>query len=340
MDADVLVVGGGPIGLASAIEARIAGLSVVVVEPREGPIDKACGEGLMPGALPELARLGVDPAGMPIRGIAYRDARRRVEHRFTGGPGRGVRRTDLHEALGARADALGVTRTTARVDDLRQSDAEVAAAGLCARWLIGADGLHSGVARQVGLTRPTARARRRFGQRRHYRVAPGTDLVEVVWTPVGEIYLTPVAPDTLGVALLAAPGVRFDDAVALDPALRERLAGAESVSDLRGAGPLRQSTRARVAGRVLLVGDASGYVDALTGEGLRIGLAQARAAVAAIARDEPRAYERDWERVTRDFRRLTGGLVRVATSPLRAAVVPAASALPGVFAAAVERLAR
>lgn len=340
MDADVLVVGGGPVGLAVAIEARLAGLSAVVAERRDGAIDKACGEGLMPGALPELARLGVDPPGMPLHGIAYRDARHRVEHRFAGGPGRGVRRTELHRALRERAEALGVTRVAARVDALRQDAAGVDAAGVRARWLVGADGLHSTVARLSGLARPTARARRRFGQRRHYRVAPGSDLVEVVWTPRGEIYLTPVAPDELGVALLAAPGVRFEEALALDADLRDRLVGADPVSDLRGAGPLRQSTRARVAGRVLLVGDASGYVDALTGEGLRIGLGQARAVVAAIAREDPRGYERDWERVTRDFRRLTGGLVRLATSPLRGAVVPAATAMPALFAGAVERLAR
>ena len=60
-DVDVLVVGGGPVGLAAAIEARLAGLSVVVVEPRVGAIDKACGEGLMPGTLTALARVGVDP---------------------------------------------------------------------------------------------------------------------------------------------------------------------------------------------------------------------------------------------------------------------------------------
>jgi flavin-dependent dehydrogenase len=70
-DADLLVVGGGPGGLATALHARRHGLSVIVAEPRPDPIDKACGEGLMPGGLAELASLGVDPAGMPFRGIAY-----------------------------------------------------------------------------------------------------------------------------------------------------------------------------------------------------------------------------------------------------------------------------
>ena len=70
-DTDLLVVGGGPGGLATALHARRHGLSVIVAEPRPDPIDKACGEGLMPGGLAELTSLGVDPAGMPFRGIAY-----------------------------------------------------------------------------------------------------------------------------------------------------------------------------------------------------------------------------------------------------------------------------
>ena len=89
---DVAIVGGGPIGLVAAIDARLAGLSVVVIEQRDGTIDKACGEGLMPGALPLLERLGVDPEGMPIRGITYNQGARSVSHRFSGPPGRGVRR--------------------------------------------------------------------------------------------------------------------------------------------------------------------------------------------------------------------------------------------------------
>ena len=100
------------------------------------------------------------------------------------------------------------------------------------------------------------------------------------------------------------------------------------------------STAARTAGRVLLAGDASGYVDAITGEGLRLGLDQARLAVAAVAADDPARYEREWRRSTRDFRVLTDGLVRAASSPLRGAIVPAASRLPGLYGAIVERLAR
>jgi flavin-dependent dehydrogenase len=336
----LLIAGGGPVGLAAAIEGRLAGLDVVVVEPRPGPIDKACGEGLMPGAVPALERLGVRPRGHPLRGVDYRDGVRHAAHRFMAGNGLGVRRTTLHAALQERAEELGVRIVRGRVERVRQEDSGVVAAGIRAERLLGADGLHSQVARAVGLALPAPEARRRYGQRRHYRVEPWSDLIEVHWTAVGEIYVTPTADGVVGLSLLARQGVRFDDALAAAPELASRLAGAEVASELRGAGPFRQRTRARVAGRTMLIGDASGYVDALTGEGIRIGLDQARAAVAAIVQGHPEAYEREWHRATRDFRRLTGALVRLATSPLRPSIVPLARAVPVLFEGAVERLAR
>jgi flavin-dependent dehydrogenase len=339
-DTQLMVAGGGPVGLAAAIEARLAGLDVVVVEPRTGPIDKACGEGLMPGAIPALARLGVSPRGFPLRGVDYRDGVRNAAHRFVGGNGLGVRRTTLHAALHDRAVELGVRFQQGRVEAVTQDAAGVTAGGVRAEWLLAADGLHSTVARETGLALPAPRARRRYGQRKHYAVEPWSDLIEVHWTPAGEIYVTPTADGMVGLSLLARQGTQFEEALASAPELAARVAGAEAASELRGAGPFRQRTRARVAGRVLLIGDASGYVDALTGEGIRIGLDQARAAVAAVGAGRPRDYEREWQRVTRDFRRLTGSLVLLATSPVRPAIVRIAKASPGVFAGAVERLAR
>lgn len=337
---DVLVVGGGPVGLAAAIEVRMAGLEATIVEPRVGVIDKACGEGLMPGAMPALDRLGVTPRGFPLRGVSYRDGRRSAQHRFREGNALGVRRTTLHAALHDRAEELGVVFVTDRVDGVHQDASGVLAAGIRADWLVAADGLHSTVARVTGLHRATPSARRRYGLRRHYAIAPWSDLIEVHWTPLGELYVTPTADGVVGLALLARRLVRFDDALATCPELAERVRGLEPVTELRGAGPLRQNTRARTSGRVLLVGDASGYVDALTGEGIRIGMAQARAAVDAVVLGDPSRYEEDWLEVTRDFRRLTGTLVRAATSPARRLIVPLASALPGIFDGAVERLAR
>jgi len=90
----------------------------------------------------------------------------------------------------------------------------------------------------------------------------------------------------------------------------------------------------------LFVGDSSGYVDAITGEGLRVGFEQAQVAVSAISTGRPADYEKAWRSATRNFRVLTSGLTLAATSPLRPLIVPAAKALPGVFGAVVNRLAR
>lgn len=337
-DVDVIVVGGGPVGLASAIEARLAGLSVAVVEPRVGVIDKACGEGLMPGAVPLLARLGVDPEGMSLRGVSYNRGSRRADHVFRTGTGRGVRRTTLHTALANRATELGVQRVAAKVDTVAQDSTGVTAAGLRGDWLLAADGLHSTVRRLVGLERPVSRRGRRFGMTRHFELEPWTDLIEIHWAPAAEVYVTPLAPRLVGVSILGAPRTDFDQTIAGIPSLSARLAGLSSSTGLKGAGPFRQRAARPSTGRVLLVGDASGYVDAITGEGLRLGFDQARLAVSHVLGGGD--YDSEWTRTTRDFRVLTSRLVRAATSPLRPAIVPTAALFPGWFGSVVEKLAR
>ncbi|MEU7332115.1 NAD(P)/FAD-dependent oxidoreductase, partial [Streptomyces parvus] len=164
---DVLVAGGGPAGLAAAIRAASAGLEAVVVEPRTAPVDKACGEGIMPGGVAALRDLGVRVSGHELRGIRYTDGLRSVEAAFRGGPGAGVRRTELHAALHERAAALGVRVVTRKVGEVRQDERTVTAAGIRARWLIAADGLHSPLRRALGLNHPVP-GPGRYGLRRHY----------------------------------------------------------------------------------------------------------------------------------------------------------------------------
>jgi 2-polyprenyl-6-methoxyphenol hydroxylase-like FAD-dependent oxidoreductase len=171
-------------------------------------------------------------------------------------------------------------------------------------------------------------------------VAPWSDLIEVHYLSDVEIYITPVADDEVGVAILGPQGLSLDAAIEKVPELASRLAGASPTSTLRGAGPFPHATTKRVAGRVLLVGDASGYVDAITGEGLRVGFDQAHTVVEAITADDPAGYEKTWKHTTRPFRVLTAGLTALATSPLRPAIVPAAHAMPKLFGSIVNRLAK
>ena len=335
---DVLVVGGGPAGLATAIGCAQAGLSVAVAEPRGGPIDKACGEGLMPSAVRRLAAIGVRPQGHPLGGIRYLDSRGQVDARFRHGHGLGVRRTVLHAALAERAAELGIEVLPARVTEFSAHGGTVRAAGLQARYLVAADGLHSTIRRACGLDpRPARHAR--YGLRRHYRLAPWTDLVEVHWSAGSEAYITPVADDLIGVAVLGNGQGDFEARLAAFPALRARLAGAEPASRVRGAGPLRQDVEHRARGGVLLVGDASGYLDALTGEGIGAALAQAAVLADCVAAGRAGDYERAWLRATRKSRALTSGLLWSRNKPLIGPrIVPAARRLPRLFAAIVNQV--
>lgn len=338
MSADLLIVGGGPAGLAAAIEAARAGLDAVVIEPRPAPIDKACGEGLMPAARRSLAALGVVVAGMPFDGVRYVDALDATlvaDARFPRGAGLGVRRTRLHAAMHARALELGVRFVADRAGAVTQDARGVEACGVRARWLIAADGLRSPIRAALGLDLPPRRAPR-VGVRRHYALAPWARRVEVHWAEGCEAYVTPVDERTVGVAFLYSPPARFDALLPRFPHLAARLDRAPIRSEDRGAGPFEQRVRARVRGRILLVGDAAGYLDPLTGEGVALGIETARAAVDCLLADRPEAYEQRWRDATRLPLALTAALLgatrrRAAHRPLLALLARA----PWLFGAAL-----
>lgn len=319
-------------------------MDVVVCEKRPGVLDKACGEGLMPGAVRALAALGVDPPGHPIDGITYRQGATVAHAPFRSGTGRGVRRTHLHDTLCAAVDNAGVPVLAAPVTDITQYEDHVLAGALRTRYLVAADGLHSTIRDLVGLTAErTAHGTPipRWGLRRHYELAPSSTSVEVTWARRSEAYVTPVAPDTIGVAILSSVRGGFTEQLAAFPDLAARLSGARPVSRVRGAGPLRQRTTGRVAGRVLLAGDAAGYIDALTGEGLALSLTTAAELVRCLRAGRPADYERAWTRTSRRSRWLTESLLWARNRPaLARRIVPAAARAPWLFAAAVDQLAR
>lgn len=342
MSLDLLVVGGGPVGLATALYAVQAGLSVTVVEKRDGLVDKACGEGLMPGAVAGLQALGVDPAGHDITGIRYLTPTRSVTADFGRGPGRGVRRTVLHAALRYAAERAGVDLLRGTVVGLEQHEdlvtVQVDGARVPAGHVVAADGLHSPVRRSLGLQRPSS-GRRRHGIRQHYHVAPWSDHVEVYWAGAAEAYVTPVADDLVGVAVLTSARGPMQTHLADFGALAPRLRDVQVVGTALGAGPLRQKVSSRVAGRVLLVGDAGGYVDALTGEGLALGLAQAQVAVRAVASGRPEIYPRLARRAGLISTTLTHGLLAATATPAgRSLVLNAATSAPWAFKRAVDAL--
>ncbi len=341
----VAIVGGGPVGLAAALFAARAGMTPIVIEARDHDGDKACGEGLMPGVMPLLEELGLNPPGHDLLGVSYRQGERQVDHLFPDAPGRGVRRTVLVDAMRAETDRHGIERRHARVTGLTQDSSGVrlhcaASEDLEADYVLGCDGLHSTVARQLGLVAQPSRRARRYGLRQHFQRAPWDSMIEVYYAGDAELYITPVDDQTVGVAVLGPKGINLAKTIARVPEVSEKLNGIPTASSLRGAGPFPYRAHSAQVGRVLLVGDAAGYVDAITGEGLRVGFAQAREAITALQTGEPESYPRRWRKVTREFRVLTRGLVVLASSPLRDSIVPLASAAPRVFGVVVNRLAR
>jgi menaquinone-9 beta-reductase len=338
---DLLVVGGGPAGLATAIRARLAGLGVTVIDRAEPPIDKACGEGLMPDAVARLREIGVVPRGLPFRGIRYFDRGVVAEGVFPRiGPqagGLGVRRTELHEALVRRAEEVGVDlRWGVKAEGLREGGVETDQGILAGRWIVGADGLRSPVRRWADLDGggdPRRRPLLRYGVRRHFAIAPWSDFVEVYWGPGCEAYVTPVAADQVGVAFLwSGRKADFDGLLESLPELRARVAGAPPASRDRGTGPLRQRARAVRKGSLALVGDAAGYFDAITGEGLAVALHESAALVEALVAGDLDRYASAHRRINRLPDLMTGLVLSLEQRPrLRARAVRALAAEPALF---------
>lgn len=326
---DLAIAGGGPAGLAAAILGARAGLDVEVWEPREGVIDKACGEGIQPAGVEALARLGVRPDGLPFVGIHYADAADAslfAHGTFPRGHGLGVRRTTLHAALREAAGAERIAFRAERMTELPR-----------ARWVIGADGLGSSVARAIN---EDIGIGGRLGVRRHYRVAPWSDRVEVYFASGAEAYVTPVARDEVGVALLFSGRAGFDELLPRFPLVRAKLGDAEPCSKTRGAGPFERRVRTKARGNVLLVGDAAGYVDPLTGEGVALGLQTAELAIDCILHGTPEAYPARYRALTGTYFRLTRLLRFVAAHrALHAPLLRGARLLPAAFDATLGLLA-
>ena len=300
---EVLVVGGGPAGLAAGIALRARGVDVTVVDGLAPAIDKACGEGLMPGALEALERLGVKMGaedGVRFEGIRFCDAKRRVEARFPRGAGMGVRRLRLHSRLAERAEACGVTQLwNTRCQLLGVRRALVDGEEMSFRYLVGAEGQSSTVRKWAGMS-ACRKEELRYGLRQHYRVAPWSDLVEVHWAEAGQAYVTPVAEDCVCVAFVGRdPQREAGEWLETFPAIAERVRGAQLASAQRGAASATRILREVGRGVVALVGDASGSVDAVTGEGLAGCFLQAEVLAELLAKRNLAAYAAQHRRMGR-----------------------------------------
>jgi flavin-dependent dehydrogenase len=307
LDAEVIIVGGSVAGSAVATHLARRGHEVLVIDRAAFPREKVCGEGLMPHGVAALGRLGLDAhaLGVPFVGIRYHAGGARAEGRFPGDPGVGLRRHELDQALAQLSREAGVHRVDGVVRDVggEPGAMRVVTRGgvLRCRAVVGADGLHSKVRKRLGLQAPP-RGRKRYGLRAHVRLASGRALPRTVDVHVvrgAELYLTPTGPDQVNVAVLAeaatmsalrgarSEGDRLGDALfalaRTAPEVAELLDGAQPITEAAATGPLRQASRDVVADGALLVGDAAGFLDGITGEGMSLTLREAELAAEVLA---------------------------------------------------------
>ena len=294
---DIFVIGGGPAGLAMAIAARQRGFQVMVADGMRPPIDKACGEGLMPDGLEAIEQLGIElpvAGAYPFRGIRFLSRSLFTDASFPdGGRGLAMRRTVLHQVMAERASQVEAKlRWGAVIRGIMSDGVYVGSDFVRARWIVGADGSSSRVRRWAGLEE-SHRPRLRYAFRQHYRVEPWTDYMEVHWGSRCQGYATAVGEDQVCVAMASHdPRLRAEEGLKQLPWLSARLRGAEVISTERGAvtGNLRLKRVWR--DNVALVGDAAGTVDAITGEGLGLAFRHATALAKCIEAGDLAPYQR------------------------------------------------
>lgn len=333
---DVFIVGGGPAGLAAAIALRQKGLAVTVADGAAMPVDKVCGEGILPEGVSILTELGVEiPTrdSVPLKGIRFWAGSQCAEAEFPGARGLGVRRLVLHRAMIEAARAAGVTLHWRSPVELGPNSA-LSCGGRMRRpaWIVGADGAFSRTRRWACLQSGEIR-RKRFAFRRHYQISPWSDFVEVYWGKRCQFYATPLSGSEVGVVLLSRNShVRIEQALEGFPVLAARLRGARSATRGRGGitGDWRQSRVVRQ--NIALVGDAAGLVDAISGDGLRLAFCQAVALAEALASQNPARYQVRHRRLMRRPGHMAQVLLAMQNSPfLQRQVIGLLARQPALF---------
>lgn len=314
----MLVVGAGPAGLATAIAATGKGLSVAVLESRKPPIDKTCGEGLMPAAIAALGNLGISiesRLGIPFTHIRFADRSVSVRAPILGGGGMGMRRRALHSLLIERATTLGVAICWGvRISGMQSDGVWTGDEFRRSRWLVGADGQNSAVRKFAGLDSARLPVTR-FGFRQHFAVAPWSDAVEVHWGKRAQMIVTPTGREEICVvALVSDSRLRIEQAIKLFPELSARLRGAAMLTSESGTVTCLSQARAVVRENIALVGDASCTMDGISGSGLSLAFQEANALAGALAHENLADYERAHAQITKVPVRMTRLLLMMNSS--------------------------
>lgn len=257
----------------------------------------------MPDSLDAAAELGISikqSAGYAFRGIRFQSAGDQVEADFPNGMGLGVRRIVLQPLLAETAAQAGVKLMWCTpVSSIVNGRVSIGTERVRARWIVGADGSQSSVRRWAGLN-SFHRSSQRFSYRQHFRVAPWSEYMEIHWGERCQFYLTPVSANEICLVLMTRDQhLRVADALPDFPHLQMRLQGVEAITPERGAYAVTRKLRRVTRGNVALIGDASGNVDPITGEGLCLAFRQANALAEALLAEDLSMYESAHRRVFR-----------------------------------------
>jgi len=317
MRADVLILGAGPAGTALATHLSRRSYDVRIADRKDFPRHKPCGEFLSPACAPYLDELDVTAriaAVGPhrVRGMQLHGYDRRATGEFLqvgdrpdyARSGLAMRREQFDFELLQNARAAGASWLPRHQLQslIRDPDGAVRGARLrnaagesidCrARWVIGADGVRSHVARELAVQRPI-RWLDRMALVAHFRGVEPRPHAEVHLFPGGFFAATTVDDNLFSINLVvdrsvvqARTDADWDEFVGrhadLAPPFRERLRGSHRVSPWRGTGPLAYTTRQQTFRGAALVGDACGYIDPITGEGIYYALFGARQLAVAL----------------------------------------------------------
>ncbi len=301
---DVVIAGGGPAGSAAAMALADSGLETLIVDKSQFPRNKACGEYVSAGGVEQLRALGLEsvlaPAAAPLDGIRLSGNGVRVELRFSQ-TGWALPRFRLDDEMLRSALSRGAAFLQARVEDVsadqigslltvREPSGETRE--VRARFVIGADGTNSVIAKKCGLS-VQPRGEQRFALGGHYGGLRDLDRFVEMFVE-GRSYFAVNPFDAAHANIMVI--VREKDLTArksdVDQFIRERArslsgdAARFAEAHLEGkrvaVGPLAHSTRAITAGNILLAGDAAGFIDPFTGQGVHLALRSGTAAAQAI----------------------------------------------------------
>jgi flavin-dependent dehydrogenase len=319
----VLIVGAGPAGSTAALVLARAGVQVHIIDRASFPRDKLCGDSVNPGALALLRRHGlanaVEANGVPIRGMLVTGpGGAAVDGRYADGVvGRSLRRRDLDRLLldaairaGAHFEpdvrvsgpALSGVNGARTVHGVLVRTGDGTTSERRSRLLIAADGRRSCIAFGLGLANHPARPRR-WALGAYFEGTRGLDergemhirkgrYIGVAPVPGGLSNVCVVVPDAAARSLMHAPAVALEAALVADEQLRARFETARRVTDVQVLGPLAVDVTSAGVPGLLLAGDAAGFIDPMTGDGLRLALRGGElAAEAALGALEERIAE-------------------------------------------------